>query len=528
MTYTLDKLKKKLALPESLQIKFPPAEIEADLAIPCFREDPKKIASKIKRLKLPLIEEIKIEGRYVNLILNKNLLAKQVFNDIEKAGNEYGWAKDGKKILIEYSSPNVAKPMHIGHLRNNVIGHALENIYKARGNKVTTVNHIGDWGTQFGRLILAWQKWGPKPITVENLYKLYVRINKQCEKNKKLEQEARDLFTKLEAGDKKLEKLWDKFRTHSIKEFKKIYKEFDMEFDLWQGESFYQKESEKIIKEALKKGVATKEEDGAIVVDLEKHKLPSYILQKADGSTLYAGRDLAAAKWRLKNNKPARILYVVGHEQELYFKQIFKTLELLGYDAGKLEHISYNLITIKGKKASTRAGRTIFLNDVIKETLHRTKKNKIIGLGALVYNTVSQRRNRAINFDWKKTLNLEGDSAPYIQYGYVRAQSILKKAKQKKINGKIVIKTEREIKLVKLLAQYPEIIKQSQLLNEPHLIANYLNDLVQEFNRFYNFDPVLAADESNKIKTRLMLVASVAKTIKNGLALLGIKVPKKM
>ena len=203
-------------------------------------------------------------------------------------------------------------------------------------------------------------------------------------------------------------------------------------------------------------------------------------------------------------------------------------MELLGYDAGKLEHISYNLITIKGKKASTRAGRTIFLNDVIKETLHRTKKNKIIGLGALVYNTVSQRRNRAINFDWKKTLNLEGDSAPYIQYGYVRAQSILKKAKQKKINGKIVIKTEREIKLVKLLAQYPEIIKQSQLLNEPHLIANYLNDLVQEFNRFYNFDPVLAADESNKIKTRLMLVASVAKTIKNGLALLGIKVPKKM
>ncbi len=528
MTYTLDKLKKKLALPESLQIKFPPAEIEADLAIPCFREDPKKIASKIKGLKLPLIEEIKIEGRYVNLILNKNLLAKQVLSDIEKSGDKYGWAKDGKKILIEYSSPNIAKPMHIGHLRNNVIGHSLEKIYEARGNKVTSINHIGDWGTQFGKLILAWQKWGPKPITTENLYKLYVRINKQTAKNKELEQEARDTFTKLEKGDKKLLKIWERFKNHSIKEFKKTYKEFDINFDLWLGESFYKEAAEKIIKEALKKGVAHKEEDGAIVVDLEKHKLPSYILQKADGSTLYAGRDLAAAKWRLQKYKPTKILYVVGHEQELYFKQIFKTLELLGYDSSKLEHINYNLITIGGKKASTRAGRTVFLDEVIKEALRRTKNNKIIGLGAVVYNTLSQKRNRAIDFDWKKILNLEGNSAPYIQYVYVRAQSILKKAGKKKVGGKIVIETEREVRLIKLMAHYPEIIKQAQLLNEPYLIASYLNDLAQEFNRFYNSDPVLAANDSSKVKTRLLIVSGVAKIIKNGLVLLGIKTPKKM
>lgn len=535
MDYALNKLKKKLALPVSLRIEFPPHEIEADLSIPSFKENPKKIADKIKKLKIPLIEKVEVKSGYVNLTLHKNILAKQVFAEIKKVKNKYGWAKATKnKVLIEYSSPNIAKPMHIGHLRNTVIGNALKNIYKAVGYKVISANYIGDWGTQFGLMLLAYKKEKKWEWTLEYMGKQYAKMANNAQKNPKLAEEARELFSKLEKGDKDLIKIWKKIRKISLREFKKIYKELGVSFDFWNGESFYKKSAKEAIKETLKKKVAHQEKGGPVVVEFKKDKLPSFLLEKADGATLYAARDLAAAKWRLKKYNPESIIYITGQEQELYFKQIFKTLELIGYPTEKLKHIGYNLVTIKGKKASTRAGRIVFVKDILKESIKKIKDKKI-AYGAVIYNTISQKRNRLIEFDWKKVLNLQGNSAPYIQYGYVRAQSILKKAKThayqqagKGTSPKSYSNlNEREGSLVMLLAKFPEIIKNAQKINEPHLIANYLNTLVQVFNRFYESDPIIKAEKDVRI-FRLELISAVSQTIKNGLELLGIQVPKKM
>jgi len=527
--YALETLKKKLALPASLIVQFPPSEIEADLAIPCFKSDPKKIAKKIKGLKLPLVEKIEITGKYVNLVLNKSLLAKNVITEIEKTKDKYGWSKNNKKtVLIEYSSPNIAKQMHIGHLRNTIIGNSLKNIYKALGYKTISANYIGDWGAHFGLLLAM------NPQRLNNLPaygKAYAKASLRSKQDSQFKEKAATLFKKLEDGDKDLVKLWKEIRNVSLKEFRKRYKELGVDFDLWNGESFYKDLAKKAIKEALEKEVA-KKSDGAIAVDLEKYGLRSYLLQKSNGATLYAARDLAAAKWRLSKYKPEEILYVVGHEQELFLKQVFKTLELLGYPAKKLKHISYNLVTIGGKKVSARAGNTILVKDIFEKVAKKTT-NKKIGIGAVIYNLLSQRRSKSIDFDWKKILNLQGDSASYLQYGYVRAQGILKKrGRTPSISppSKGEIKwglNKREENLVMMLAKYPEIISQARELNEPHLIAGYLNDLVQEFNRFYAQDPVITAESPAK-EFRLGLVKSVAQVIKNGLGLLGIQVPKKM
>ncbi len=396
MAYALDDLKKRLELKLEAPINFPPLEIEADLAVPSFKSNPNKLAEKITALGEPLIEKVEVAGGYVNLTLNKKILAGKILAEVSKFKNKYGWeAKKNKTILIDYSSPNIAKPMHIGHLRTTVLGMALKNIYLAGGYKVVGINYLGDWGTQFGKLALAWQKFGPAPLTIENLFDLYVKINQETEKDEQLEQEARDLFKKMEEGDKKLLALWKKFRDCSVKDFKKTYKELGTKFEVWSGESLFKKDALEIIKEAVKKGVATQEYEAA-VVNLEKFGLKSYILAKSDGATLYAARDLAAAKWRFKKYRPEKNLYITGQEQEFYFKQIFKTLSLLGYAGEKMKHIGYNLVTIGGKKAATRKGRVVFLKDVLKEAVKKAKGNKKIGVIALIFNNLSQKRSKPI------------------------------------------------------------------------------------------------------------------------------------
>ncbi|MEK7114820.1 MAG: arginine--tRNA ligase [Patescibacteria group bacterium] len=516
------------------KVEIPPSEVDADLAIPAFNLDKNKIIEEIK--KLGAFDEPKIVGQYINIKLNtrgENRIVADLIRHLNEDGEEFGFNNDGngQKIIIEYSGPNIAKPMHMGHARNNAIGHALVNIYKANGYEVTTTNHLGDWGMSLAKIMLAYQKWGDEKEfekdAIRHLLDLYIRITKELETNPELENEARILFKKLEDGDKKLRELWQKFRDVSMENFKRVYEMLGISFDIWNGESFYEPYINEVIQEALDKKVATREAGGPTAVNLDQFKLPSYLLCKSDGASLYSARDLAVGKWRLKEYNPDKILYVVGHEQELYLKQIFKTLGLMGYPEEKFEHISYGLVTLNNKKISTRSGNIIFLEDGLKEAIKRAKGIKEVGIGAVVYNMLFQSREKDIAFDWEKILNLQGNSAPYIQYGYVRAKSILEKARELKKTDHIII-SEKEIKLVVLISYYPYIVKQARQLNSPHLIATFLNNFVQEFNRFYTNSPVISAENDLVKNSRLLLTKSVAQVIKNGLWLLGIQAPEKM
>lgn len=541
MTYLLDDIKKKTKLPQKAQFVIPPSEARADLAVPAFDFNPNKIADKLKKAKHPLIADVRVVGKYVNIDFDNGKLSAFVLKNILKQGVRYGFNNNGKnkKVLIEYSSPNIAKPLHIGHLRNTVLGMALKNIYSANGYKVLTENWLGDWGKQYGLLILAYKKWGNdekfKKSPTNHLLKLYVRITKLAEKNKKLDEEAKSIFKKLESGDKDLMRLWKKFRQASIRDFKKTYKKLGAEFDYWNGEFFYTEFMEKIVKKAIRKGVAKKEVEGPVVVNLEKYGLRSYLLTKSDGTSLYDTRDLAAAEYRLKKYKPEKIIYVVGKEQELHLKQIFKTMELMGYPKDKFVHIGYGIVSLKGIKMSTRAGNIVALDDLLEKAVKKADGKKVIGIGAVIYNMLSHSNERNISFSWDRSLNLQGNSAPYTQYVYVRILGILRKVTkgkgeafpEAKLFGAEFHPTPAETEVVKALAFYPEVIKKAQMKNSPHLIANYLNNLSQKFNRFYEVDPILKAGKETKMR-RLLLVKATGQVIKNGLSLLGIKTPNKM
>ena len=516
------------------KVEIPPSEVDADLAIPAFKLDKEKLLEEIKKLNNPLFKEIKIVGQYINIKLDIEGLGPKIFAQINTEGDKFGFNNngEGKKIMIEYSSPNIAKPMHMGHARNNAIGHALVNIYIANGYKVTTTNHLGDWGMSLAKIMLAYQKWGEieqfEKNPIHHLLDLYIRITKESEANPNLEDEARALFKKLENGDQELRSLWQKFRDVRVADFKRVYELLNIDFDIWNGESFYEPFINEIVQEALNKKVATRETGGPVVVNLDQYKLPSYLLCKSDGASLYGARDLAVGVWRLKNHNPDKILYVVGHEQELYLKQIFKTLGLMGYPEEKFEHISYGVVTLDGKKISTRSGNIIFLEDGLKEAIKKAKDNKEVGIGAVIFNILSQGKERDVSFDWDRALSVQGNSAPYIQYGYVRAKNILNKAPNFTKPKEILLDAPHGTKLVRMMATFPEVIKQAKRFNSPHLIATFLNNFVQEFNRFYAKDNVIFQMREDIKNSRLLLIKSVAQVIKNGLWLLGIQVPEKM
>ncbi len=530
------------------KIEIPPQGVDADLAIPSFRENPLLLAEKIKALQNPLFADVSVAGRYVNIRFNRERLAPMVLGDVLAQKEKYGWNADGagKTVMIEYSSPNIAKPMHMGHARNNAIGHALKNIYEANGYAVITANYIGDWGMSIAKIICAYEKWKDEiefnKDPIRHLLSLYVRMTKEIEKNPALEDEARALFKKLADGDAALRALWQKLCALSIVNFKRVYALLGIDFDLWNGESFYEQYVGAAVQEALDKGVATREEDGPAVVNLDQYKLPSFLLTKSDGASLYGARDLAVAQWRLKNYAVEKIIYVVGHEQELYLKQIFKTLALMGYPEEKFAHVSYGVVTLDGKKIATRSGNIIFLEDGLHEAIKRAKDIPEVGIGAVVFNMVSAGREHDIAFSWESALAVQGNSAPYIQYGFVRAMGILKKAGiasgileksgiphsvLETSNFKFNAFTPHEIQLLKMMAHFPQVVRSARAFHAPHYIATYLNALTQEFNRFYATTTVLAGEQDAQ-QGRLALTAAVAQVIKNGLWLIGIKVPNAM
>ncbi|MDD5530592.1 MAG: arginine--tRNA ligase [bacterium] len=559
-----------------VQVFYPPAEIEADLSIPLFgvakelKQNPMKLAEDVASksdCSGTLFSEIKAEKGYVNFVFDREQINKQVFKDYLSFGEEYGVSDIGKDktVVIDYSSPNIAKPFSIGHLRTTVLGQALCNIFRFSGYKVIAENHIGDWGTQFGKLIYAYKQWGNKEdiekTPIKALLELYVRFHKEAETTPEIENEARKWFKKLEEKDEEATEIWEWFKDVSLKEFERIYKILGVKFDDIIGESFYNDMLKGIVTEALDKKIAEWEETVSteqleenfpqksklVLIKLDKYGIRQpLLLQKSDGTSLYATRELAAIKHRMEKWHPEQVIYVVGAEQKLHFQQCFKASELLGYNV-KCVHIWFGLIRMADGKMSTREGRVIFLEDVLNEAIQRAKnivaerdmpeeeKEKtaqIIGIGAIKYTDLSQDRVKDVVFDWDKMLSLDGDSAPYIQYVYTRVKSILRKVdfegiRKLEVKPELLVEKE-EVDIIKRISHFPEIIKQALENYEPHRIANYLFDFAQSFNRLYGNVSILKAETEELRNARLALIDIVRCIIKRGLALLGIDSPEKM
>ncbi len=499
-----------------------------------------------------LIEKIDIKAPgFLNFWMTERAMQKE-FSLIHKEGDKYGRLNvgKGKSVIVEYSSVNIAKPMHVGHLRSTIIGAALANIYEDMGYKVVRWNYLGDWGTQFGKLIAAYKKWGDKKeverAPIETLLTLYVRFNEEAKNNVELAQSGREEFRKLEDGDRENRRLWVWFRKESMKDIDPIYRALGVKFDVLIGESFYEKALEPLVSDLGKKGVL-KLSEGAMIIPLDSFGLPPALLKKSDGASLYMTRDIANLIYRLKKYKPSKIVYVVGNEQELHFKQLIAIAELLGLSpTTKVTHVKYGMVTGEGgRKIATRGGNSIALEDLIEEALIRARRiidikqpdlsdrdkdkiSRLVGIAALKYNDLSQSRLSDISFDWDKMLNFEGNSAPYLLYAYARMRSILIKgrARSSKADPRF-LSSKEDLALVLKLSRFPQIIRRAADADLPHYIAGYLYELAKAVNRFYENEPVLKADRGIR-EARLGLVGAAAGIMRNGLGLLGIEVSEKM
>lgn len=507
------------------------------------------LKSQILKLKPDLFEKIEVvPPGFINFFLSEKTLIRQLKRATKE---EYGSSKigKGKKVIVDYSSPNIAKPFGIGHLRSTIIGQALYNIYRFLGYKTIGDNHLGDWGSQFGKLIAAIKRWkkGKTDLSIEQLEKLYIKFHKEAEKNPHLVEEGRMWFRKLEEGDREARRIWRACIKISLREFKKIYKLLGVNIDQTLGESFYEVFLPQIIKEVKSKGFAKKSQ-GALIFEYPKNQLPPAMLLKSDGATTYFTRDLAAIKYRLKRYKPCLIIYEVGVEQKLHFRQLFRAVEMLGWLRSKrikLIHVAHGLYRTKTGKFSTRKGGTVHLEEVLNEAVLRAKKiienskenlrkkekiARIIGIGAVKYNDLSERPSKDIVFDWEKILNLKGNSGPYLQYTCVRCQSVLKKAKTKmdlrKI--KIVPLNEEEKDILREIYKFPEIIQEAAEEFSPNIICNFIFQLSQKYNLFYDLHPILKVKDPDKKRFRLTLTLATGTIVRTGLNLLGISVPERM
>ena len=505
-----------------------------------------ELKSKLRDNKL--FEKVEVaQPGFVNFWISRKSVAKE-FQEIVGAKTKWGRPKVLKKelVIVEYSSPNVAKPMHVGHLRSTIIGDALANIYEFLGYKVIRWNYIGDWGTQFGKLTAAYKMWGNKKELetnpIETMLKLYIRFHEEAKKNPSLEKKGQEEFRKLEECNRENKKLWEWFRRESLKDFNRLYKVLDVKFDITAGESFYEKDLKPLIERLEKSGVAQKSE-GALIIPLDNMGLPPALIRKSDEASLYITRDIANLEYRLKKYKPAKILYVVANEQALHFSQLFAVAKIMGFTSTEVQHIKFGMVLgSDGKKLSTREGKIIILDDLISEgvklayqevqkknpKLRALEKQKIataVGIGAIKYNDLSQNRGGDITFNWEKMLSFIGNSAPYLQYTYARLRSVLKKGKVGKFDAKLLSDAERYIILK--LSQFPEAVKRGAESNLPNHLADYLYDLAQLANNYYEVNPILQSEPKVRA-VRLNLIKAVAETLKNGLNLLGIQTLERM
>lgn len=526
-----------------------------DIAFPAFslakveRKAPQAIATEIaEKIDQSAFEKVVATGPYVNFFLDKSKISDHVIKSVITAGADYGQQDEGhgQNVTIDLSSPNIAKPFSVGHLRSTVIGDALSNLYRKMGYKTIKINHLGDWGKQFGLLMVAYKKWGSKEAVEANpineLLKLYVRINAEIEHNPELDEEGRKWFKKLEDGDPEATQLWQWFRDESLEEFNRIYKLLDVEFDSLNGEAFYNDKMDEGVQILEDKGLL-KESKGASIVDLDDVNLPPAMIKKSDGATLYITRDIATAMYRARSYNFVKNIYAVGQEQSNHFRQLKAVLKKMGFDwSDDMVHVDFGLVTKNRQKLSTRKGNIILLEPTLQEAISRAKaqieeknpelENKeevahAVGVGAVKFYDLKTDRRNGYDFDLEAMVSFEGETGPYVQYAYARIQSILRKANfTPSADATYSLNDPESWEIIKLLQDFSRIVKRAAENYDPSLIAKYAISLAQAFNKYYAHTRIL--DESPERESRLALSYSTAVVLKEALRLLGVQAPEKM
>ncbi|MBR0436571.1 MAG: arginine--tRNA ligase [Clostridia bacterium] len=527
-----------------------------DYAFPCFRlsktmrRAPNLIAAELKdKLALPAgFERCEAVGGYLNFFTDKGAVAGSVLNRVLKEGDAYGTSTEGngRTVVIEYSSINIAKPFGFHHLPSTAIGNALYRIYKALGYRTVGINHLGDWGTQFGKMITAYKLWGDKPVddySIRELVALYVRFHEEAEKDPSLNDEARAWFRKIENHDPEARMLWEKMKDATIREVKVTYARMGVDFDSWNGEAFYEDKMQPIIEELRDKGIS-KVDQGAEIVDLSEWNMPPCIILKSDGSTIYATRDLAAACYRKDTYDFDKLLYVVAYQQDLHFRQFFKVLELMGRDWVKnCVHVNFGMVSMEGGAFHTREGKVLYLDDVLDAAVEKTyeiicekspdledKKSaaEAVGVGAILWSVLYNNRIKDVSFSWDKVLNFDGETAPYVQYTHARSCSVLRKAGSRPETFDASLLNDAEsTALLKAIAAFPEAVRGAAEKYEPYVVSRSIMQIANAFNRFY-YEQRIMADDLNVCAARLALCDATRQVLKNGLTMLGLKAPERM
>ncbi len=545
-------------------IEQPPKKELGDYAFPCFRlakelhKAPQMIAADIAdQIKsgdsdISFLDKVDVQGAYVNFFLKKTEYVKTIIES--SIDDNYGSSTigNGKVICIDYSSPNVAKNFHVGHLRTTVIGNSLYKIFTKLGYKVERINHLGDWGTQFGKLIVAYKNWGSEEAVkekgIEELMRLYVLFHDKADEDESLNEEARAWFHKMETGDEEALKIWKWFYDISLEEFKRVYNLMGIEFDHYTGESFYRDKTAGVVKELESKGLL-EDSEGAKIVNLEKYDMAPCLILKNDGSSIYATRDIAAVEYRKKEYNFEKCLYVTGQEQKLHFAQVFKVMELLGNEWAKdsLIHIPYGLVSLSGEKLSTRGGNVIYAEDILHEAINKIKeiineKNpdlseeekenaaRIVGVGSVIFNDLYNQRIKDVSFSWQHVTSFEGETGPYVQYTYARCSSILRNFTDFVPSSDIdidVLTDDASVELLKEISRFNDVIAEAAERYEPSVVARYAVDLAQVFNRFYTENRISVPEENIK-NARLTLTYITRRILKDSLDLLGIDVVERM
>lgn len=544
-------------------IEIPTDSKMGDYAFPCFklakvfRKSPQLIAEDIaeKLSDDDIFSKVEQVNAYVNMFINFERIAEETIGSVIKSGDKYGESNIGnnKTIIVEFSSPNIAKPFHIGHIRSTVIGNSIYKLYEKIGYKVVRINHLGDYGTQFGKLIVAYRRWGSEDELIKepikSLLGWYTKFHEEAEKNPELNDEARKAFANLEHGSLEEKRLWEIFRKYSLEEFERVYKLLGIKFDSYAGESFYTDKMPQIIEELKDNGLLIKSQ-GAEIVDLEEYDLGACMIEKSDGTSLYATRDIAAAIYRKNHYDFDKCIYVVASQQNLHFKQWKKVLELMGYEWQKdCIHVPFGLVMLEDGAMSTREGRVVFLEDVLNQAISKTKEiiddknpdapnveeiSKQVGVGAVVFNELSNNRIKDYTFSWNHVLNFDGETGPYVQYTYARASSVIRNAsasdmdKVKNCNIECkYVNSDSAKNLIKLIYRIPEVIIDSAYKDEPSILTRHTIDVAQAFNKFYHDEHILVDDEYERC-AKLALVETSRIAIANCLKLIGIEAPERM
>ena len=536
-------------------LEYPPDSAMGDVALPCFKlskvlhKSPVMIASELKeKLALPEIGRIDSVGGYLNFYVSPNYYAERLIPEILSEKGEYGKSTmgEGKTVVLDYSAPNICKPFHIGHFASTVIGHSLKKLHEFCGYKCVGINHLGDWGTQFGKQITAYKLWGDREtvekLGVDELVRLYVKFHEEAEKDPALNDRARAEFAKLEEGDPENTELWKWFVKISLDECNKTYKRLGIDFDSYAGESFYTDKMQEQVDLLREKGLL-KIDNGASIVDLSEYNMPPCLILKSDGSTLYPTRDIAAAVYRDRTYHFDKCIYVTAYQQCLHFKQWFKVVELMGYDfADKLVHVPYGMVSIDGAKLATRTGNVILIRDLLSAAVDKVtdvinEKNpslenkeqtaEAVGIGAVIFHYLLNNRIKDVNFVMEDALSFDGNTGPYAQYTYARTCSILEKAGEVTVDG-IRITEPAEAALCKVLSQFGEAVLSAVADYEPSDVTRYILDVCTAFNRFYHACPIIGADDVDVKNTRLRITAACNTVIKTALGLICLRAPEKI